>query len=263
MTSVPVDPQQWSAGRWWTVILVVFALHLLLIVWLEDRSPGMSRKPAATPAFRLSDGRMAEWLATEDPTLFALPNRHGFSGEAWLTPHSPQFHPAEWSGAARTLPLDSEQLGTRFLEFVHTNAPGSFPILGGLKPDVAVPEPFPIGPPPGASRLRIEGELAGRRLLAPLQLPALTNTDLLINSVVQLVVDARGRTVSAVLLPPGSVLNEADQRALDLAKGARFEARDTGGARFTNPSAGLSIGTMIFEWQPVLAASSNAPSVTP
>ena len=125
------------------------------------------------------------------------------------------------------------------------------------------PEPFPIAPPPGASRLRIEGELAQRRLLVPLQLPTLTNSDLLIPSVVQLVVDARGRTVSAVVLPPGNAAaNDSDRLALALAREARFEPRNTT-ANSTSPSSGLSIGTLTFEWQTILQASSNSPPSQP
>jgi hypothetical protein len=263
MTSTSVEPREWSAGRWWTAIAVMFGLHVLLVFWLEDRLPTVPRKLGAAPAFRFSDNRMGEWLAIQDPTLFALPHRLGFSGEAWLKVRSPQFPPADWSEPARCLALDVQELGIPFGKFVLTNAPASFPIIATLQPGLANPGDFSIAPPPTSSRLRIEGDLARRHLRLLLPLPSWTNTDLLANSIVQLLVDAQGNTVSAVLLPPRSGKEQADQRALELAKAARFEPVDAGESGFKNASAGLSIGRMVFEWQTVPEPSNNALPATP
>jgi hypothetical protein len=82
---------------------------------------------------------------------------------------------------------------------------------------------------------------------------------------VQLLVDARGNTVSAVLLVAGSgaTQSEADQRALNLARAAQFEAVEPGAAKPATQSADWSIGTMIFEWQTVLEPSTNTPPPAP
>lgn len=265
MISAPVEPRPWSARRWWTAIAVVFAAQVALVFWLEDRSPMMPRRPAAAPVFRFGDSRKGELLAIEDPTLFALPHRQGFSGEAWLKTPSLKYRPADWSEPARLLPPDVQELGARFRNFVETNAPPSFPTVALLEPELTVPEYFSIAPAPTESRLRIEGGLAERRLLSPPQLPSWTNTDLLTNSIVQLLVNAQGNPVSAVLLGRGSGLQEeADRRALALAKASRFEPLKAGGSSgFKSPTAGLSIGTMIFEWQTIPAASTNALPTTP
>ena len=260
MMSDPVEPRGWTAGRWWAAIALVFAVQAALLVCLLDRAPAQPRKPAVAPAFRFSDSRMQEWVAVEDPTLFALPHRQGFSGEAWLNVPSFEFRPEDWSEPERWLPLDVPNLGSRFASFAETNTAVPFPTIAVTEPETPAAEDFSMAPPPTPSRVRIEGDLARRRLLAPLQLPWWTNSDLLTNSVVQLVVDARGNGLSAVLLASGSGLTQADadQKALELARTARFEA-----VKAQNPAAGLSLGTLIFEWQTVLAPSTNTPPVTP
>ena len=84
MTSAPVEPRPWTAGRWWTTIIGVFALQAALGVLLEDRSPVKPREPVSAPTFRFASQQTGDLLAIQDPTLFALPHRDGFSGEAWL-----------------------------------------------------------------------------------------------------------------------------------------------------------------------------------
>ena len=223
-------------------------------------APPCPRKPGVAPAFRLSDRATQEWIAVEDPTLFALPHLRGFSGEAWLEIPTFRFRPEDWTEPAQCLLLDVENLGLRFESFVQTNAPAPFPTLAALKPAIAVAEVVSIAPPPVPSRVKVEGDLARRRLRVPLQLPCWTNSDLLTNSVVQLVVDARGNALSAVLLGSGSglVQPDADRTALELARTARFEAaaaRDSAGS--------LTLGTLVFEWQTVLAPTTNTPSAAP
>ena len=88
-------------------------------------------------------------------------------------------------------------------------------------------------------------------------------TDLLTNSVVQLIVDARGNTFSAVLLPNLNSRDpdqsRADQSALNLAQHARFEATPTTG----DAVGGITFGTMVFQWQTVPKPATNSPTTTP
>jgi len=94
----------------------------------------------------------------------------------------------------------------------------------------------------------------------------------LANSVVQVVVDAEGRPISATLYPDdsgpgprtfGSGLKEADEQALALAKAARFNPMTGGGPdRVTSPTAQLTWGRMIFQWH-TLPVATNAPPATP
>jgi hypothetical protein len=269
MTSDTVEPRPWPVRRWWIAIAIVFALQVGLVTWLEDRSPVRPRRAAAAPAFRFGDNRMDELLMVEDPTLFALPHLEGFSGEAWLKIPSLGFRATDWSEPARLLPPEIPELAGAFRNFVQTNGPPSFLAIAIVKPEWIVPENFSVAPPPAASRLRIEGELAKRRLLSAPPLQPWANSDLLTNSIVQVLVDAQGNPVSAVLLRPGLTPSapkqeEANQRALELARAARFEpARPRTRPNPGKPASGLSIGTMIFEWQTILVSSTNAPPVTP
>jgi TonB family protein len=263
MISAPAESRGWSARHWGSAVAVVFALQVASIFWLEDRSPIAPRRPDA-PVLRFSDNRMGELLALEDPTLFALPHRQGFSGEAWLNGPSLPFQPEDWSEPARLLSLDVQDLGACLTNFVETDIPAPFPTVALLKPELTVPASFSIAPPATPSRLRLEGELANRRLLSSPQLPRWTNADLLADSIVQLLVDAQGDPLSAVLLPPGSGLEDADRCALELARAARFEPLKPGGSTTRNrPSQGLSVGTMVFEWQTIPAPFTNTASTTP
>ena len=102
------------------------------------------------------------------------------------------------------------------------------------------------------STLRIEGDLARRPLLTPMKLPSWPYADVIAPSKVQVLVNAAGEVVSAVLLPSdnsGEVHDaDADQRALELARAARFA-----------PASDLTIGKLIFNWCTVPPPATNAP----
>jgi len=95
--------------------------------------------------------------------------------------------------------------------------------------------------------------LAARRLLTALDLPSWPHSDILTNTVVQVVVDADGDTLSSTPLKSCG-LSEADQFALKTAASARFlSARKPG-----QPAVPLSWGKMIFQWHTVPAESTNS-----
>ena len=60
---------------------------------------------------------------------------------------------------------------------------------------------------------------------------------------------------------PDSLQTEADQRALDLIKGIRFEPKSNMLNQQMKPSNSLEWGEAIFHWQP--STQSNSPSVNP
>jgi len=251
---------RWSRRRWVVLIGLVFAAQAGLMFAFRDRQPVVPRQPARVPMLRLAT-ESSELLALTDPTLFALPHREGFSGAAWLTNPPPDSPTNAWTEPVRWLPPPVEQLGAEFRSFIQTNAFESLQIVAMSEPAPIIPELFPVEPPSTRSTLRIGGDLARRRLITPLVLPSWTNTDLLTNSVVQLLVDARGNVISAALLPPGSGLTAADTNALALANSARFESIEPAGPdRAQHPAPLATFGTMIFEWQTMLT---NAPPAAP
>jgi hypothetical protein len=197
-------------------------------------------------------------FAVSDPTVFVLPHANGFSGEAWLNnlPHL-TYRPADWTEPARPLAFAPAALGDSFTAFIATNPAPQFDTIPTLEPAPSLPTFYPLEKAPAKSTLRIEGPLAQRRLLAPPSLPVWESAAFVTNSIVQLLVDARGRTVSAVLLAPGMRLEkqgEADATALELAKAARFAP---------NATEAATVGTLTFEWQTLPLPATNAPPEIP
>jgi len=257
------EPLPWPRRRWWFLITLVFAAHLGLIFTLTDRRPVVPRRPAGVPVLKLAtDG--GEMLALNDPTLFALPQLRDFAGAAWLQIPTPQYRPFQWTEPPRWLARPLEPLGTVFARFMETNRFAPFELELKPAPDLTVPELAPEPAVAAQSVLRLEGDVAQRRLLNPIDLTNQPSSDLLTNSIVQVLVDATGNVFSPVLLPPGSGLKDADQSALELAKAARFEPLVRASAGGTpNPAAGWSGGLMIFEWHTVPPSETNTSAAFP
>jgi len=252
MNAIILEPRKWSGQRWWTLIALVFAAHIGLIFALGDRKPFAPRPPAFAPSLRLTVD-YDELLALNDPTLFALPHREGFAGATWLRIPDLKYEPFHWTEPPRLLALPVEKLGGAFAQFMRTNRLAPFELE--LKP---VPQlTMPVAPAPGLavaarSTLRIGGGLAGRHLRNPPELPPQPWTDLLTNSVAQVLVNPDGNVISATLLGD-SGSREADQLALKTAKSARFEPLRNGDAQ-------LTIGTLIFQWYTVPATNALSPA---
>jgi outer membrane biosynthesis protein TonB len=159
------------------------------------------------------------------------------------------------------LDLDTASLGQSFLSLAESNK--GAPMLIADKP---LPFPRPEFVPTNApavtrSQVRFEGEVARRSLLSPLTLPPQTNSDVLTNTVVQVLVDAGGDVQSRALLS-SSGSSEADGVGLRLAANARFElvapAAETG-----NPFSRVTWGKMIFQWQTVPRPATNGFPAAP
>jgi TonB family protein len=263
MISASVEVERWKAGRWWFSIGMVFAVQLGLILWFGNRATARPRPPAAAPTFSLSRNYPNELLRLHDPTLFALPHRQGFAGLAWLKMPQMDFGSFDWSERTNWLALAPTQLGAVFARFIETN---HFDLWqpADPEPDLGVPEMVSAVIPAEPSRLRLEGELVGRKLITPVQLPSWPSTEVLTNSVVQVFLDGEGKPASVRLLLPGSGKAEVDQEAYKIARAARFEPVTKGGpGRIANPMANLNWGQMIFEWGTLPAAATNAPNATP
>ncbi len=263
MNATPIEPRPWPRVRWGLLIVLVFAAHIGLIFALGDRKPIVPRKPDFTPTVHLA-ADAAEMLALSDPTLFVLPHRNGFAGAAWLQSPPLEFQPFQWTEPPRWLEISVEQLGGVFAQLMQTDKFEAFQLEFKPAPGLTHPAPLPAEiAPVGHSTMRIEGGLARRRLLNTLELPSWPGADLLANSVVQVLVDAAGNVMSVTLLPPGSGSNEADQRAFELARSARFESLPGTESFSTSPAAGLSLGTMIFQWETVPIPGTNSPPANP
>jgi hypothetical protein len=253
----PSGGGSWTRRRWLTLVALVFAAHVLLLFAFGARKQIVPRAVTNVPALKLADNS-SEWLALNDPTLFALPHQKDFASAIWLP--TPALEPPSfrWTEPPRWLPLSADELGLAFNQFMQTNRFPGFELQ--LKPPVTLSAPgLPVEPALAqTSTLQIQGDLAKRRLLDPINLPSWPYANVIAPSKVQLLVNEAGDVVSAVLLPPDSGFaaadqyDQADQRALELARTARFA-----------PSSRLTIGRMIFNWHTVPPPATNSPAASP
>src|SRR5882724_10691356 len=223
MTPILAEPAPWPRRRWLGTLSFIFLVQLGLIFALSDRKPIRILTPRPSPTLQLVAAPPAELVALTDPTLFALPHPQGFAGLAWLKVPRLEFHSFDWSEPTNWLALDPSRLGATFNEFSETNLFSSLPVPTLPEADLLQPYFAGVSNPRTGSIWRVEGNLVGRRLITSLELPPWPNTDLLTNTVVQVVVDPRGRLVSVPLLLTSSTLKAADDYALEQARSIRFE----------------------------------------
>ena len=120
---------------------------------------------------------------------------------------------------------------------------------------------FPPEPLPTQSLVRVEGELAGRKLLSNVELKSWMSSEILSNTVVQAAVDAAGFTFSATLVSSSGSTN-ADRHALAEAARARFRPV-TNTSAVAEPSRSLTWGRWIFQWHTLPPPSTNLAALNP
>jgi hypothetical protein len=238
------------------LVAVVFAAQIALVFALGERQFPPPRTVTHVPHFTLVDSS-SELIALDDPTLFALPHLNDFATAIWPrlpVANQPSFRRAETQ--AELASPAGESLGADFTRFMRTNQFAA-PLLD-FRPEPELTEPAMSLPPvfPPNSTLQIEGELAQRKWLNPASLPNWPYADVIAPSRVQVLVDASGVVVQAVLLRPDNPtevhLDDAEQRALELARSARFA-----------PAPRLTFGRMIFNWRTIPPPATNSPAAPP
>ena len=261
MNAAVREPVRWSSRRWIYTVAAVFLLQVGLLLYLGQRAKPLPARPTFRTAVYLvvdptSNEQLSRLPTLSDPTLFALPAEDGFSGPAWLLPAPIEFQPKRWSEPIRWLDVDEQSLGGEFARFVASSA--ITPALTANKPlpPLLRYEPnFPNDPLPQSSRLRLQGALASRPLVAPLELRSWPHSDVLGSTIIQAAVDADGLTHSAVILGECG-LKEADLHALKLANQARFRPLPRA-ARDRTGSGPLAWGRLIFHWHTLPLAATN------
>jgi hypothetical protein len=192
----------------------------------------------------------------EDPALLALPSLQGFSGKAWLSFPAMDYPLSDWTEPPAFLALDVRRLGETFSSFVGSNGLPAVALTARPPPEspalqISVP-PLPV---PATSEFRLEGAIQSRRLLGNIEVPSWPHDDLLTNTVVQVLVDDEGNTLSTALLT-SSGSKSADNYALKQSAAARFEP-----VLQTNaPPARCTFGRLIFQWQTAPLSQTNAVS---
>ena len=247
----------WTRRRWLAMLMAVFAAQVAVIFALGGKHFAPPRTVTNAVQFALADDS-SDLIALSDPTLFALPHAGDFSPDYWG--QLPAVPPANFPRTEPVLPslLATENLGTLFIQFMQTNVFATPHTDFKLAPKFS--EPVVSFTPVFAanSSLRIEGNLARRKLLTPVVLTNWPYADVIAPSQIQALVDADGGVVSAIELPPenladaASHYSAADQRAMEIAQGLRFA-----------PASSLTVGRMIFNWRTAPLSATNSSVSAP
>jgi TonB family protein len=253
----------WPLRLWVLAILGVFLLQIGIIFVGSNRTLERQRPPAPAPWFSLAGPENKALLALMDPTLFARPHPRGFSGSAWVaTPDLDErfADPPEATTKSQFLALNLGEIGGALSGFVQTNSVERTATASEPASEIALPALAPVMPLRSKTRVKIEGNLAARRMVGVLSVSSWPSTGLLTNTVVKLTVDGRGRFFSAALVS-SSGSRDADQEAMKQAREAKFEEIARGGPGGADPATMLDWGWLVFEWNSLpLPATNGAPS---
>ena len=252
----PRGKGRWTLQRWLMLITLVFVAHVVLIYIFgakKTAAPAATIPHGGVPQLTLANNS-SKLIALDDPTLFALPHGNDFAASDVLSSNQPSFR---WAGPDGELASPAvENLGAVFSRFMQTNQFAGFQTDLKPAPELSAPG-LPAGMVsalPQSSTLRINGDLAQRRLHGEIALPSLPWNGVAAPSRVQALVDAAGDVVSAVLLPSDNALEAAgradvgDEKALQIARSLRF-----------SPSSRATFGELIFNWLTVPLSATNAP----
>jgi len=238
------EHRRWPLRDWLLFVALVFVAHVAFVFVFGEHTPPPVRPVSDVPHLQLADSS-SELIALDDPTLFVVPRAGDFA--ALKTPRikPPDFR---WTETPRLLASPSGTPGAALTGFMQAQPFAAYPLDFKPQPELSVSTT--AVPPAFAehSLLQIEGDAARRRLLDEMILPDLAYADVLSPTKVQVLVSATGKVVSVVLLEP-SGWAAADERALQLARTARFE-----------PSTRLAVGQMIFNWHTVAPTANPKPA---
>jgi hypothetical protein len=224
------------------------------------RSPPAKREPVRwmpprTDADPTVDFR---YLLSEmtDPSLFGLPNRHGFSQSAWRNTIPATFHASNDRVSGAMLPgqppppfdciMGQPTVTQLTIELAHK--PPETPVLSPSDADI------PTRPATNTA-FRLMGPLADRQLLRPVTLsPVVSATPLRITRLL-IGADAHG-VVRYSLLARSSGDPAADERGLTAARGLRFAPIAV------DNTDGLTWSDMFIMWAIEDATPTPAPATT-
>ena len=260
-------PSGRTRGFWVGGFLFLFLIHAFAIFVYGEREKSLPRRKPIEPFLHIAgdaatDDQLAKLTGWRDPTLFALPHPQGFSGGAWrkFQPETPAR--SNWTAPPEWLPLPVAQLGETLHEFVTTNRRPEETLLAALRAPKTLEVRLPGEALAVKTSARIEGPLAARALIHAPSLPGLASADVLKNTVVSVAVNGEG-VVESLSVSGASGSVEADERALDLARGFDFQPLALSEAR-ARETAPPTLGRIVFHWQllPPTNAVSSA-SATP
>ena len=240
------------------IAVIIFIGQIGVLAWLGsgelpgkrvETSPGLSMLPEI---LLVPDHGVG--APYSDPMLFARPNRRGFSGTAWRGFEAVDHQLIDWGEPGRPLPNEPETLCNQF----RSALPDHLAFVSDI-PAKRLAKPMEVALPPLAMRksseMEIRGDLAKRPLVRSITVPGLPHGEALRRTRVRIGVNPDGYVVSATLpgrlAKPDSQQAEADQRALGLLRGIRFEPRSGGTLQLPVDVNQLEWGEAVFHWQTV------------
>jgi hypothetical protein len=265
MTASAIEAQNWAGRRWLSTILFILVGQIILIFWLSLHQPVVTHPEINAPKIFLENDDIMNRLALNNPAQFALANRNGFSGGAWLQTPALEYDSPEWTEPARPLEMSVANLGSALKEHAQFDSIGMFETASAPEPQLEPVAPLPDLP--ARSTLVVEGELARRPLLSAFKLESWPAGDILSNTVVQIGVDRGGSVFSAVLPdgPKDSKEGKAvDAYALDIARVARFQPLPR--IDFDHPDSSdsnLQWGRLVFRWRTIALPATNSTATNP
>jgi hypothetical protein len=260
MNATLEQEERWSRARWGTMIALALGMQVGLFAFFGVGWPEPPRRAALRPAIGLVLDPAVNWSlrfgeAGRDPTVFALVNHRDFSGAAWLNVREREHSLPTWSEPPQWLEPAPNELGRAFLQFAQTNSDYTLQFSEKPAPHTRVPLPEPRAIS-DRSRVRVEGPLAARQPVTLPPLPSLAVTELPADSVVEVLANREGEVISARLAraTPArqSDQQQADQRALELARQARFAPlKVAAGERMPDGLQAVAAGRLVFQWHSV------------
>jgi TonB family protein len=257
-----MKPERRTWQFWVWGFVFIFLAHALAVLHFGERQLPVMPSGKTQPFFYLSldeesDRYLAELTLGRDPTLFALPNPHGFSGGAWLKfqPDMPRL--SNWSAQPEWLTLSPERLSYSLDDYIATNRPSEEQLLASLRATRNIELRIPDEPLLTQTVARAEGALAGRTITYAPPLPPAIHSEVLHPTVVTVSVNGDGLVESASLSGERG-LKQADEQALQLARRFEFQPLPIRDVK-ARGAAAPTIGRLIFIWQ-VLNSTNNGPA---
>jgi TonB family protein len=223
MTTEIVRYERWSSQKWRATVTVLVLAQLGFVFAFGRKQDPVPRSSVQKTRFKIRGEGQARsepesFLRVMDPTLFALPSSHGFTGPAWF--HAPSFtyDLTNWNEGPEWLELEVVTLGesVKFDGMPSQVAKAEENAAGELH------QPELLGPKPVyQSTLSLEGDIVDRLEPNTVLLPSQPFKDLLAATVIQVAVEPDGRVVSAQIWS-SSGSKEADLEALRTAKTLLF-----------------------------------------
>lgn len=260
------EPGSWSRTRWTLTILAVFACHLGFLFGLSaPKAKPPSADDRGLQIVALIDPKSNErWLdamSGNDPAVFALGHRSGFSGRAWSSGNKIPAAPLSWSSQPSFMGPAIASLGSSFVSAAGSPS-GSDTFSSERRVSAIETEMVSSAPVRRASRLLVSADLQRLGLVLAPDLPLLRSAESVRDSFVEIDVDGSGRVFSCRVsneqrqspvdeMPPKPLSESqknADLLALTLARQVRFQPRLRGQDALPSPELNLQWGKLRFQW---------------